>query len=149
MIQNEFPIFPAPFFAGLVTRRLFATWDFYTERLGFRTVTEGGGSVRLIHPGGAQLLLLQEETGEAPAELVSASNGRGFWLTLEVGDVEAERGELAAAGVAMQNLPVAHGWPAGAFAVSDPDGVLVVIAPRHGTVPQKCVVLAAESVAVA
>lgn len=133
MIQSDFPIFPAPFFAGLVTRRLFATWDFYTERLGFRTMAEGGGRVRLLHPGGAQLVLLQEETGATPAELVSATNGRGWWLTLEVADVTAERRELEAMGVAVQSLPCAGGWPVGTFAVSDPDGVLVVIAPRDSS----------------
>lgn len=143
MIQSDFPVFPSPFFAGLVTRRLFATWDFYTERLGFRTVAEGGGSVRLLHPCGAHLVLLQEETGAAPAELVSASSGRGFWLALEVGDVESERQHLVASGVAVQTLPVAGSWPAGAFAVSDPDGVLVIIAPRLGVTQGKRGVLAA------
>lgn len=134
MQQEEFPVFPAPFFAGIVTRRLFAAWDFYTERLGFRTVAEGGGSVRLLHPCGAQLVLLQEESGAAPAELVSATSGRGSWLTLEVGDVHAERRHLLAAGVIVQNLPVAGCWPEDAFAVSDPDGLLVVIAPRAESV---------------
>ena len=143
MIQSDFPVFPSPFFAGLVTRRLFATWDFYTERLGFRTVAESGDSVRLLQPCGAQLVLLQEETGAAPAELVSASNGRGFWLALEVGDVEAERRHLVALGVAVQALPVAGSWPAGAFAVSDPDGVLIVIAPRPSVARGQCGVLAA------
>lgn len=137
MHPDDFPVFPSPFFAGLVTARLFASWDFYTERLGFRTLSEGGGSVRLQHPCGAQLLLLQEETGQTPAELVSATNGRGLWLTLEVADTAAVRMELTTAGVPVQGLPTAGCWPAGAFAVSDPDGVLVVIAPRTPVLRQR------------
>jgi catechol 2,3-dioxygenase-like lactoylglutathione lyase family enzyme len=146
MHPDDFPVFPSPFFAGLVTARLFASWDFYTERLGFRTLSEGGGGVRLQHPCGAQLLLLQEETGHTPAELVSATNGRGWWLTLEVADVAAMRLELTAADVAVQSLPAAGYWPAGTFAVSDPDGVLVVIAPRT-TVSRQLLPASATAVA--
>ncbi len=134
MNPDDFPVFPSPFFAGLVTHRLFATWDFYTEQLGFHTVAEGGGSVRLQHPCGAQLMLMQDESGVTPAELVSAANGRGFWLTLEVPDADATRMELAAAGVPAQSLPAAACWPRGSFAVCDPNGVLIVIAPRASLV---------------
>ncbi len=130
MQPDDFPVYPSPFFAGLVTSRLCPTWDFYTERLGFRTVAEGGGSVRLLHPCGAQLVLIQEESGQTPAELVSAVEGRGFWLTLEVADVATERLDLMAAGVPVQSLPAAACWPRDSFAVSDPNGVLVVIMPR-------------------
>ncbi|MBK8857681.1 MAG: VOC family protein [Opitutaceae bacterium] len=140
MKQDDFSVYPSPFFAGLVTSRFYATWDFYTERLGFRTVSEGGGSVRLLHPCGAQLVLIQEESGQTPAELVSAVEGRGFWLTLEVADVAAERLDLMAAGVPVQSLPGAACWPRDSFAVSDPNGVLVVIMPR--SVRARCSVAA-------
>ena len=75
-------------------------------------------------------MLIQEESGQTPAELVSAVEGRGFWLTLEVADVAAKRLELMAAGVPVQSLPGDACWPHDSFAVSDPNGVLVVIMPR-------------------
>jgi catechol 2,3-dioxygenase-like lactoylglutathione lyase family enzyme len=132
MTPDDFPVFPAPFHTGLVTPRLFATWDFYTEHLGFRTVHERRGCVQLFHPGGARLTLLQEEAGIAPAELVSATDGRGVWLTLEVADAGTERARLQAAGLATEALPENGPWPQAAFAVSDPNGVLVIITPRAG-----------------
>lgn len=130
MSPEEFSVFPAPFHAGLVTPRLFATWDFYTEHLGFRTVHERRGCVQLFHPCGARLTLLQEEAGIAPAELVSATNGRGVWLTLEVADAGAERRRLRTAGLSPADLPENGPWPPAAFAISDPNGVLVIITPR-------------------
>lgn len=134
MNPDDFPFYPSPFFAGLVTHRFFATWDFYTERLGFRTVAESGAGVRLLHPCGAQLALMPAETGATPAELVSGADGRGFWLTLEVADADATRRGLAAVGVSAQSLPPVACWPQGSFAVSDPNGVLVVILPRPSLV---------------
>jgi catechol 2,3-dioxygenase-like lactoylglutathione lyase family enzyme len=130
MIHDDFPVFPAALFTGLVTRRLYASWDFYTTRLGFRTVEERNGWVRLLHPGGAQLVLLREEADGTPAELVSATNGRGLWITLEVADAAAERAAFEQAGVPLCDVPPGRWWRAGSFAVRDPDGVLVLIAPR-------------------
>jgi len=134
MHTQEFPVFPSPFVTGLVTARLFDTWDFYTERLGFRTVAEGQGCVRLLHPCGAQLVLICEECGATPAALVSRVEGRGFWFALEVADVAAERRRLAAAGTKLADLPSAPCWPEGSFMVTDPNGVLVAILPRAGSV---------------
>lgn len=131
MTTDDFPVFPSSFFAGVVTPRLYASWDFYTEQLGFRTIEEGEGSVHLLHPCGAQLLLLQEEIGTTPAALVSATDTRGFWLTLEVADVAAERERLTAARLPAEDLTVTRWWPAGSFAVRDPFGVMIVIKPRE------------------
>ncbi len=134
MHTQEFPVFPSPFVTGLVTARLFDTWDFYTERLGFRTVAEGQGCVRLLHPCGAQLVLICEECGATPAALVSRVEGRGFWFALEVADIAAERRHLAMAGVETADLPTAPCWPEGSFTVTDPNGVLVAIMPRASAV---------------
>lgn len=130
MSPDDFPVFPSPFYSGLVTHRLHATWDFYTERLGFHTVDEHDDWVRLLHPCGAQLVLIREESGMTPAELVNATNGRGFWLTLEVADAGRQGRELAAAGVPVAGMPAAACWPQDSFAVTDPNGVLVVIMSR-------------------
>lgn len=136
MHTDDFPIYPSPFICGLVTARLCETWDFYTERLGFRTVAEGQGSVRLLHPCGAQLVLLREESGVTPAALVSRAEGRGFWFALEVADVAAERREFAAAGVRIEDVPAAPCWPEGSFSVTDPNGTHVILMPRARSVRQ-------------
>jgi catechol 2,3-dioxygenase-like lactoylglutathione lyase family enzyme len=134
MTSDDWPIFPTAFFAGLVTRHFLESWAFYTTHLGFRTTDERNAYVRLMHPGGAQLVLLREEADHTPAELVSANNGRGLWLTLEVADVATEREALGAAGLRLQSVPSEKWWPAGSFSVADPDGVLVIIAPRKSLV---------------
>lgn len=144
MNPEDYPVFPAVFFTGLVTARFFETWDFYTAQLGFRTVEERGAWVRLLHPGGAQLVLLQEEADETPAELVSATDGRGLWLTLEVADPATERMALTAAGVAVHVVPQRRWWRPGTFAVRDPNGVMIMVTPRPSLVTR---IVAAESAA--
>ncbi len=134
MTTDDFPVFPSAFFAGLVTRLYFESWDFYTTHLGFRTVEERNAWVRLMHPSGAQLVLLQEEADHTPSELVTACEGRGLWLTLEVADVAVERNALALEGLAVQAVPSEKWWREGSFAVTDPNGVLVIIAPRASSV---------------
>lgn len=134
MTTDDFPVFPSAFFAGLVTRLYFESWDFYTTHLGFRTVEERNDWVKLLHPGGAQLVLLREEADHTPAELVSACEGRGLWLTLEVADPMTERSALESAGLPVEEVPSEKWWREGSFAVADPNGVLVIIAPRASLV---------------
>ncbi len=134
MTTDDFPVFPSAFFSGLVTRWYYESWDFYTTHLGFRTVEEQNGWVRLVHPCGAQLVLLEEEVDDTPSELVSACEGRGHWLTLEVGDPETERRELSAAGLPLDEVPSRKWWSEGSFAVTDPNGVLVIITRRRSLI---------------
>jgi len=147
MTNDDFPIFPSAFFAGIVTRRYLESWDFYTTHLGFRTIEEHDHWVRLQHHGGAQLVLLREEADQTPAELVSATEGRGHWLTLEVADAAAERNALRAEGLTVQSVPVARWWRPGTFAVQDPNGVLVIITPRASLVRKATTSIAVESAA--
>ena len=134
MTPTDWPVFPGPFHAGLVTRRYFDAWDFYTERLGFRTVDEGGSWVRLVHPSGGQLVLMQEETNEQLAELVAAVEPRGLWLTRVVADPAARAGELRAGGGEAEAS--APGGPGGrdAWTLRDPDGVTILLSRRAGGV---------------
>ncbi len=134
MTADDFPVFPSAFFAGVVTRLYYESWDFYTTHLGFRTVEERNAWVRLLHPSGAQLVLLEEEADHTPSELVCASVGRGLWLTLEVADVALERNALVSEGVPVQDVPSEKWWCEGSFAVTDPNGVLVIITRRASVV---------------
>jgi len=134
MTTDDFPVFPAAFFAGLVTRLYYESWDFYTTHLGFRTVEERNSWVRLIHPSGAQLILLEEEADHTPSGLVTACEGRGHWLTLEVADPAAERAVLESAGLTVDDVPSGKWWREGSYAVTDPNGVLVIITRRASLV---------------
>jgi catechol 2,3-dioxygenase-like lactoylglutathione lyase family enzyme len=119
-----------PFYPSLVTANFYETWDFYTSMLGFRTVCESDFYVQLAHPGGAQLGVLRHELDGPSPELVGATNGRGFWLNLDVADADAEHARLLRAGVEIA-LPLEDKpWGDRQFVVRDPNGVLIAIAHR-------------------
>lgn len=113
--------------AGIVTAKFYETWDFYTELLGFRTIEEDDHHVLLRHPSGAGLKILRHETNEQHAELVSATDGRGFWLNLDIADVDAVH-ELMAASSTPGVEPLEVGPRGRFFTVRDPNGVLIRIA---------------------
>lgn len=119
-----------PFYPSLVTEKFYETWDFYTEKLGFRTACECGAYVHLVHPSGAQLGVLRHEVDGPYAELVSATDGRGFWLNLEVADTDGEYARLCEAGVEIVTPVTDKPWGDRQFVVRDPNGVLIAIAHR-------------------
>jgi len=117
----------ASFAFGLVTAKFYEMWDFYTEQLGFRTLEQTDDLVVLVHGSGVRLEIMRHETNEQHAELVSATDGRGIWLNLDVVDVDAEYERLRAVGVPMVR-PLAVGLRrARFFVVGDPSGVLIRI----------------------
>ncbi len=116
------------FYPGLVTARFYETWDFYTTHLGFRTVQERDVYVHLQHPSGCQLALLKDETAADVPALVSATDGRGFWLGLKVEDADAMHARLVAAGVEVLSPPENTPWGERHFVVRDPNGVSLFIA---------------------
>ena len=122
---------PASFFAGIVTGRYFETWQFYTELLGFTTWEESDLHVLLAHPSGARLDILRHETDPIHTELVSSTDGRGFWFMLEVDDVEAEYRRMSRAGVASARPPELSIFGRKAFSVHDPNGVLICLCERQ------------------
>ena len=121
----------AAFYPGIVTARFFETWDFYTTHLGFRTVCESDVYVQLAHPTGAQIAVLRHEINGPVAELVSATDGRGVWLNLDVPDADAEHRRLLTAGVEIARTVENTPWGDRQFIVRDPNGVLIAIA--HGS----------------
>lgn len=118
------------FYPNLVTRKFYETWDFYSEILGFSTVAECGEYVHLAHPSGAQFGLLRDELDGAPAELISPAEGRGFWLSLDVADADAEHARLTDLGIEIAEPLCNRPWGERHFAVRDPNGVLVYIAHK-------------------
>lgn len=118
------------FHPSIVTAKFDETWDFYTTYLGFRTACEAGCYVQLVHPSGPQIGVLQHELNLEVAEWVSATDGRGFWLNLEVVDADAEYARLQAAGVEIAHEIADQPWGDRQFVVRDPNGVLIAIAHR-------------------
>jgi len=118
----------APFFFGLVTAKLYETWDFYTEYLGFRTFEEADDRILLIHPSGARLGIMRQETDDRYPERVSATDGRGIWLTVEVSDLDATFARLRDAGGAEFESFNSEGQQGiASFAIRDPNGVLIFV----------------------
>ena len=120
----------AAFYPGLVTGRFYETWDFYTTHLGFRTLAECDIYVQLAHPTGAQIAVLRHEVDGPVRELVSATDGRGVWLNLDVVDADAEHRRLTEAGVESASPLENTSWGDRQFIVRDPNGVLISIAHR-------------------
>lgn len=118
------------FFPGIVTGKFYETWDFYCVHLGFRTVTECGVYVQLSHPSGAQIAVLQHELDGPAPELINATDGRGFWLNLDVPDADAEFARLSGAGLDIVASPEDKPWGERMFVVRDPNGVLIALSHR-------------------
>lgn len=132
------------FYPGIVTADFYGTWDFYSAHLGFRTVTECDHFVQLAHPSGAQLAVLRHElNGEVP-ELVSATEGRGLWLNVDVADADAEYERLRTAGLQIVSAPEDKPWGERMFIVRDPNGVLVALAHRIASRATETMALAAN-----
>lgn len=120
----------ADFFLGIVTARFYETWDFYTAILGFRTLSENNTRVHLQHPSGAQLSILEHEVDGNPSELISAIEGRGLWLNLEVCDLDAEFDRIRSAGAPIVSSPIAQERGGRHFMTRDPNGVLIYVSER-------------------
>ncbi|MFT3782607.1 MAG: VOC family protein [Nibricoccus sp.] len=113
------------FYPGVVTARFFESWDFYTECLGFATIEEDDDHVVLEHVSGPRIELLRHETNERFPELVSETNGRGFWLNLEVDDVDAEFRRVCSYDIELVHAPERLSAQRRAFTLRDPNGILI------------------------
>ncbi|HEY9155286.1 MAG TPA: VOC family protein [Opitutaceae bacterium] len=117
----------AGFSPGLVTGKFYETWDFYTAVLGFKTILESDAFLRLQHSTGTILNILRHEMDGPPSELIASTDGRGFWLSLEVPDADEEYRRLVAMGIEPSEEPQDRVWGERMFFVRDPNGVLVSI----------------------
>ena len=130
MNDSPVPSQTSAFYPGIVTARFYETWDFYTSLLGFRTLSENNTRVHLQHPGGARLSILEHEVDGNPSELISATDGRGFWFSLEVTDLDAEFDRIKSAGAVITTPPVGQGRGGRHFMIRDPNGVLICVSER-------------------
>jgi catechol 2,3-dioxygenase-like lactoylglutathione lyase family enzyme len=125
------------FFPGIVTACFYETWDFYTAILGFRTLSEQNSRVQLVHPSGAQLGIMRHEVDGPHAELISAAEGRGFWFTLEVDDLDDELSRLLRGAVPVVSFPTENAEGERQWVIRDPNGILIALRQRS-TAPVPC-----------
>lgn len=102
-----------------------AALDFYETRLGLVRFREWGHEPRrgvVYFLGGGHL-----ELTETPPDAAPPPPPQGVRLWLQVPDVAAARGELAAAGVAIAAEPEKKPWGLIEMSVLDPDGLELVL----------------------
>jgi catechol 2,3-dioxygenase-like lactoylglutathione lyase family enzyme len=102
-----------------------AAIDFYEQRLGLVRFREWGEAPRrgiVYFLGGGYLELTETAPGAAPPEPPA-----GVRLWLQVADVHAARGALAAKGVAIVAEPERKPWGLVEMVVADPDGLPLVL----------------------
>jgi uncharacterized glyoxalase superfamily protein PhnB len=118
------------FFPSLVTAKFYESWDFYTSVLGFQTLKECDQYVHLAHSSGVEFGLVVHEMDGLPAELITSTDGRGFWLSITVSDADAEFERLSRMGVEIHEPLEDKPWGERQFSVRDPNGVIIQIAHR-------------------
>ncbi|CAO5235604.1 VOC family protein [Frankia sp. AgKG'84/4] len=97
---------------------------FYRDVLGLAVYREFGGPQS---PGTVFFLGqgLLEVSGHAPEAPAARGAGPGLWL--QVRDLAAEHGRLAAAGVAITRAPRREPWGLDEMWIADPDGIALVL----------------------
>jgi catechol 2,3-dioxygenase-like lactoylglutathione lyase family enzyme len=103
--------------------------EFYRDRLGLR-VTGGWdrapGDRGVLFEAAGGIIEILEDPGDpqAPHE---AGPPRGGWIAIEVDDVDSAYEQANARGLAVEEGLEDKPWGHRAFAVRDPDGLLVVL----------------------
>jgi len=87
----------------------------------------------LVHPSGVRLGILRHETDATNPERVSATDGRGFWLNLEVEDLQAEFERLRGAGAPLVQALGPGQQTSPSFTLRDPNGVLIFVSQEMGS----------------
>ena len=100
---------------GIVTDNLAKSRDFYVQHLGFEAAFVSDLYIHLKN-GSIELGLM------AATKEMAAIPANGVWLSLGVGDVDAEYSRLKANGAAIEAEPVDHPWGERSFVVRDPNG---------------------------
>jgi catechol 2,3-dioxygenase-like lactoylglutathione lyase family enzyme len=110
--------------AGIITKKLKETKEFYTTKLGFTVVFENEFYLLLQTPGGSDQLsfLLPDHPSQRPV-FQSAFGGKGVYLTIEVEDVDALYKQIKANGVPIEIELRNEAWGDRHFAIVDPNGV--------------------------
>lgn len=110
--------------AGIITKKIKETKEFYTTKLGFTVVFENEFYLLLQTPGGSDQLsfLLPNHPTQRPI-FQTAFGGKGVYLTIEVEDIDAVYKQIKANGVPIEIELRNEEWGDRHFAIVDPNGV--------------------------
>lgn len=110
--------------AGVVTKKLQESKEFYTKYLDFKIVFENEFYVLLSTPDGSTELSFLEENHPSQQPLFQkAFNSSGIYLTIELSNVDEWYKRLHEAGVKIQIDIRDEPWGDRHFAITDPNGV--------------------------
>lgn len=110
--------------AGIITKKLKETKEFYTSKLGFTVVFENEFYLLLQTPGGSDQLsfLLPQHPSQRPI-FQSPFGGKGAYLTIEVENVDAVYKQIKALNVPIEIELRNEEWGDRHFAIVDPNGI--------------------------
>lgn len=110
--------------AGIITDKLAATKEFYTEVLGFGVTFENAFYLLLHTPGHtAELSFLLPDHPSQQALFQPAFGGQGVYLTIEVDDVDSLYAALKKKNIEIKIELRDEPWGDRHFAIQDPNGV--------------------------
>ncbi len=110
--------------AGIITKKLKETKDFYTKTLNFEVVFENDFYLLLQTPNKSAELsfLLPKHPSQKPI-FQSPFNGKGVYLTIEVEEVDTIYEELKNKGCTIEIDIRDEAWGDRHFAIVDPNGI--------------------------
>ena len=110
--------------AGIITKKLKETKDFYTKTLNFEVVFENDFYLLLQTPNKSAELsfLLPNHPSQKPI-FQSLFNGKGVYLTIEVEEVDTIYEELKNKGCTIEIDIRDEAWGDRHFAIVDPNGI--------------------------
>lgn len=110
--------------AGIITKKISESKEFYTSNLGFGVTFENEFYLLMHTPGHEAEIsfLLPEHSSQQPL-FHKPFMGQGIYLTIEVNDVDKLYRELKEKGVAIKIDIRDEPWGDRHFAIEDPNGV--------------------------
>lgn len=111
------------FNAGIITRHLQATKQFYTNTLGWQVDFENEFYLLLGSDDGSQIsFLLPDHPSQHPL-FQPEFNGKGLYITVEVPDVDGTYDQIKASGIPIAIDLKDEPWGDRHFAIVDPNGI--------------------------
>ncbi len=110
------------FYAGIITKKLNGSKQFYTEHLGFAVKFENEWFV-LLERDGRELAFMQPDLDFQAPIFRNAHDANGMWITIEVENVEAEHARLNDAGIGIAVSLRTEEWGETHFSIVDPNGI--------------------------
>jgi catechol 2,3-dioxygenase-like lactoylglutathione lyase family enzyme len=107
---------------GIVTSKLQELKEFYTKNLGFSVKFENEWFILLVRDG-RELAFMLPNLEFQNQVFRDEFGGKGLWLTVEVGDIEAEYERIQNLGVPVVVELRQEEWGETHFSVVDPNGI--------------------------